>query len=487
MTRARSWVPWPPLFVLLVACATTPPADPQAAAPSSLPVGETPEVPEGAPTSPPPAQGGVEVVKTVPAPDSTVTEAPSPAPAAPAAPQPRRVSTDSGTQSAFQRAVELAHQGDTNGAERELKRVVERDPKLDYGWTNLGMVQERLGRNDQAEKSYRRALEIHPGQEAAWDALTRLYSRTGRTAQIEEQLRQAISAHPAELGPRNALVLAMLHQKKFEPAATEAKKILKSDERNVRAMQHLAQIYFREGKNELAKMVLENARAIDPNDASTHHSLGLVLLQLKARAQALESFQKAAELRPDFAEARNNLGALLNETEDYEGAVRELEAAVAAAPEMHSARLNLGNAYRGKQELERAAEQYAQVVRLVPALPDTYFNLGILHLDSEMPKMETTERLKTALRYFDEYKTKGGRDDRLEQYVKDANKGLEKEERKREREKRDALKKADKAASDAKKAAEGGEGNPPSDTGAPTPAPAAPAKPGSGKLGGDDK
>ena len=47
-----------------------------------------------------------------------------------------------------------------------------------------------------------------------------------------------------------------------EAAANEAKKVLKADEHNVRAMQLLAQVYFKESKVELAKMVLENARAI---------------------------------------------------------------------------------------------------------------------------------------------------------------------------------------------------------------------------------
>src|SRR5256885_1326811 len=136
----------------------------------------------------------------------------------------------------------------------------------------------------------------------------------------------------------------------------------------------------------------------------------------------------------------NNYGAMLNESQDYENAAHELEGAVNAAPDFAAARMNLGNAYRGRQELDKAISQYKQVLRLKPDWADTYFNLAILHLDSEIPNMETTDRFKVALGYFDDYRRHGGKDDRVDQYVKDANKGIEKEQRRKEREAKDLLK-----------------------------------------------
>jgi Tfp pilus assembly protein PilF len=291
----------------------------------------------------------------------------------------------------------------------------------------------------------------------AWDFLTRLYCRTGRASSIEGRLRERIQQHPSSLGLRTALIYTLIHQAKYDAAAAEAKKVLKADERNVRAMQLLAQVYFREGKNELAKMVLENARAIDPSEAATHNALGLVNLALKSRKSALENFKQAASLKPDFAEAKNNFGAMLNEAQDYESAVRELEGAVKAAPDFAVARLNLGNAYRGKQDFPKAIAEYKQVMQLSPNLPDTYFNMAILHLDSELPQMDNIERFKASIAYFDKYRELGGKDDRVEQYIKDATKGIEKEERRRERERRDALKKSEKEAAEKKKAQEDAE------------------------------
>jgi Tfp pilus assembly protein PilF len=317
--------------LLATGCATTTPA---AKAPAG---GETPEVPyqpagRPAESSPPletPAKGG-EVAAVAPA-----EAAPPPKP-----------TFDARTQTSFREGTECAGRGDLDGAERAFKSVIDQNSHADYAWTNLGMIYERRGDDSGAEKAYRRALDLKPDQEIAWDSLARLYCRTRRCNAMESEVRQKIAEQPAALGLRTALVYTLLQQNKFEPGAAEAKKVLKADERSVRAMQLLAQIYAREGKNELAKMVLENARAIDSNDAATHNALGMVYLALKQKPQALEAFQKACGLKPDFAEANNNYGAMLNESQDYDGAVKVLEMAVATAPDLVAAHLNLGNAYR---------------------------------------------------------------------------------------------------------------------------------------------
>ncbi|MFZ5470774.1 MAG: tetratricopeptide repeat protein [Myxococcota bacterium] len=432
--------------LLLWACATTPEKKPLEDASAS----DTPEVPyQPRPVEPPTAASTSPSASKLGDEAPASTQKPSPPP-----PPQKKATNDPGALAAFQRAIEASNRGDVAAAQRELEYVVDRDDKLDYAWTNLGVLYERQALPDKAERAYQRALTLRPDQDMAWDYLVRLYCRSGRATRAEEELRAKIQELPAALGLRTALVFVLLHQSKTSAAAAEAKKVLKADERNVRAMQLLAQVYVREGKNELAKMVLENAKAIDPNDAATHNALGLVQLSLKARPAALESFRLAASLKPDFAEARNNFGALLNEAQDYESAVRELEAAVTAAPDFVSARMNLGNAYRGKQDFAKALAQYSRVERLSPNLPDTYFNLAILHLDSEIPNLDTLERYKTSIQYFEQYQKKGGRDERVEQYVKDAQRGIDKEERRREREKRDALKRVEREAAEKKKAEE---------------------------------
>jgi hypothetical protein len=108
--------------------------------------------------------------------------------------------------------------------------------------------------------------------------------------------------------------------------------------------------------------------------------------------------------------------------------------------------------------------------------------------------VDTLERYKTVIRYFEQYQGKGGQDERIDQYVKDARKGLDREERRRERERKDQLRQAEeqqKAKADATPAGDSG-GTPSlgavSQPGsAPLPPSPAPAPAGSGKLATDSQ
>ncbi len=349
---------------------------------------------------------------------------------------------DAQARAAFDRGVAASRTGALEVAQQELEAALKRDGKLAYGWTNLGVIHERRGNPKAAEDAYLEALKVEPDQEIAWDYLTRLRCRAGRVPEAEAFARRATGARPTAVGPRIALAYTLLQQAKYDAAAAEAKRALKEDERNVRAMQLLSQVYFRQGRYELAAMVLENARAIHPYDPVVLNSIGLVSLQLGSKVQAMEAFKQAVRLQPDYAEANSNYGALLNEAQDYDAAVQVLEAAVASAPNLPSARLNLGNAYRGRGELPKAVAQYEKVLQLRPDWADTYYNLAILHLDQEVPGLETIPRLQKSLGYFAQYRAKGGKDERVEQYLKDANRGIEREQRRLERLERDKLKRA---------------------------------------------
>jgi tetratricopeptide (TPR) repeat protein len=361
---------------------------------------------------------------------------------------------DADTQAAIDRGTAQGRSGDLDGARRTFQGIVDRNPNAGPAWVNLGVLAERKGDLKDAESSYRRAAQCTPDPPESWDYLARLLVRTRRAPEAEALMRGAVQQQPGDLGARNALTWVLLETNRLPEAEAESKKILKADEQNVRAMQLLAQGYYRQGKYELCRLVLENARAVDPSDPVTHNALGTVQLKLKQRQAALESFKTAASLRSDFAEAHTNFGAMLVESGDYDGAIRELEQAVSAAPELLPARMNLGNAYRGKLELDKAKQQYEKVVALDPTLADTYYNLAILHLDSDVPGMDTIDRYNKAIAYFTTYKEKGGADERVEQYLKDAAKGIDREQRRRDREKKDQLRKAEKEAAEAKKQAE---------------------------------
>ena len=371
------------------------------------------------------------------------TPAPPPKPAAP-----EKVS-DPAVKSAFDNATKAESSGDLDGAVTSLKEALSRDFKLPWAHYDLGILYERKGQLAAALDEYRKALEVKPDFGPAAMAEARLLVRQHRMAEAEGDLRGRVNAHPEALGIRNALVFTLVQESQYDQAVVEAKKVLKADEKNADAMFQLASVYYKQGKNELALMVLTNASAIRPDDPEIQNALGFVHIALKEREKALDDFRKAAALSPDFAEAHNNLGALYNEAQDYPSAVHELELAVRDGPDYAPAHLNLGNDYRGNQQYDQALTEYQKVLSLKPNDKDTLFNLAVLYFDGDFANMSLTDRLEKADSYFDQYRANGGDDPKVDQYKKDLAKLEEKEKRRLEREQKDKLKKAQKAQKDA--------------------------------------
>ena len=147
-------------------------------------------------------------------------------------------------------------------------------PQRRTGLGESGRARRAPGDARRAEEMYRRGAQCTPDPPEAWEYLARLLVRQGRTAQAEQLLRGRTQQGPDAYGARNALTWVLLEEKRLPEAEAEAKKILKVDEQNVRAMQLLAQCYFRQGKYELSRLVLENARTLDPTGSGDPQRAG---------------------------------------------------------------------------------------------------------------------------------------------------------------------------------------------------------------------
>lgn len=346
-----------------------------------------------------------------------------------------------GLESSFSVVKSAVERGQLDEAVVTLEKAVQAQPDAWAAYYNLALLSERQGKRERAVEFYQQALKLNPEYEAASANLTRLYIRTNQLRQAEGELRKRITAFPRNTAFRNQLARVLIEQggERVKLAEAESKRVLKFDERNVDAMVNLGTIWFREGKFELAKQVLDNAREIDETNPAVWNLIAFTQLRLDMKPLALDSFRKAAALRDDFPEAHNNLGAMLNEVNDCDGAIRELETAVAYAPDWAEARLNLGNAYRCARQYEKAKAEYESALSLErrdasgAEKSDPYFNLAILYLDGDMPGVAKLERLKQSVAYFDKYESMGGDDPRTARYMDEARKNIDKEAKRLER------------------------------------------------------
>jgi tetratricopeptide (TPR) repeat protein len=111
-----------------------------------------------------------------------------------------------------------------------------------------------------------------------------------------------------------------------------------------------------------ALLVLEQAKAIAPDDARIPSEVGRILLSLGRPAQALPEFGRALALSPHSVEAMNNRGVALRALDQKEAARADFERALAIDPCQFDARLNLlrlGISKPAPSECRYTAEQSA--------------------------------------------------------------------------------------------------------------------------------
>jgi tetratricopeptide (TPR) repeat protein len=419
------------LVLIACACKTTPEPVPEAAPTEAAAPAEpaTPEIPKEQEAAPEPVEEAGPVPE--PAIEPIVEE---------------KVSDEAANaaRAQFESGVQLAPTN-PDAAMGSFKLALASDRKLHWAHYNIGVLHERKGEAEAAVLAYYKALEAKPDFTEASENLTRVLLRLARADEAELALRRRILKYPANIGLRNQLVRVLIQRGRLEPAEAESKKVLKADERNVAAMINLAAIWYRQKRYEMARDVLENAKENEPWNATVWNALAFVQTALDQKPTALESFKKAAELREDYPEAHNNYGALLNESKDYEGAIPHLELATKYAPDYADAWLNLGNAYRGRGELEKALAAYNKVLALDPKRTEPLFNLGVYHFDAAPPGKEEfparLKRLETAKEFLERFRDAGGKEPRLDRYLTDLGKAIEKTRKDIEREERDRVKK----------------------------------------------
>jgi len=412
-------------------------------------------------------------------------DAPAAAGAAPAATQAagdQRVATALERQQArerFAEGVKLEAEGKPGPAADAFERAFDADPSLAWAGLDAGLLRERAGDDGRAIALYQRTLEADPGFAAAGQNLARAWIRQGKVEEGQRAL-QARLKQVDGVGLRVALAELLLASGQPDAAEVECRAALKANEKSVPAMVTLAAAYGRKQRHELAKMVLENARQLDPDDAAVWNRLAFTELALGNRPQALEAFRTAAALRPDYPEAHANYGAMLADADDFAGAARELELAVKYAPGAAGAWLSLGNAYRGQQQFDRSEAAYRKALALDPRLTEAHYNLAVLYLDVEKPGLPALQRLEQGVAHLDAYEKAGGVDQRLAGYRKDAAREIDRERKRLAREEKDRVRKEaearKKAEEEAKQAAQ---------PAAPPAAKDSPAKDAPGKAPGD--
>ncbi len=229
--------------------------------------------------------------------------------------------------------VEL-RQGDTAGAEKRSRGIVDKHPKLAIGHSLLGDVALSRQQVSPAIEHFRRAHLAEPST----DTLLRLMRTQLRAGEARSSLglaEQWVKSRPNDFVVQRALAEAYVNQGQFKQAKSSYEALLKALPDDAPAMNNLAMVLTRLGDSAAVAMA-ERALAKAPNQAEVIDTLGWALFQNGQIDRALQLLRDARLRNPTNPDIRFHLASVLAKTGRKAEAVEELENAVKAGPSFDS-------------------------------------------------------------------------------------------------------------------------------------------------------
>ena len=150
----------------------------------------------------------------------------------------------------------------------------------------------------------------------------------------------------------------------LERAEQDYRTALALDSEFVSAYVNLADVYRVMGQNDRSEEILRQA----PDDAAgVRHALGLTLVRLKRKEEALEEFKVASELSPDEPRYAYVYGVALQSTGEVDQSIRVLREASEQHPYDGDILVALVTTYRDRGAFEDALHYARRLRSLNPA------------------------------------------------------------------------------------------------------------------------
>jgi tetratricopeptide (TPR) repeat protein len=342
---------------------------------------------------------------------------------------------------AYQQGLSAAASGNNAAAVSAFQQALSADPRAYQAAYNLGVMADRAGNAAQALEYYQRALRIQADYERAAEGIVTVLLRRGNTAEAIAFVQPLATQWERNLYLQALLAEVFVAANRPDDAWEAARRALRRDERFVPAMIALIKASLAQGRKELAEGILDQALAVDQNNAELHYLKAKILLDEAGRLRdAITELRRAIELRPDYTEARMALGIQMMAGANYAEALTHFQTAARLAPTLVAVHLNLADAYRANKQWQLAKQTFETALRMQPNLPEAHYNLGLMYMaaGAEFPGMSQLQSMQKAVEELNRYRSMMGprlaRDDPSQAYLEDLGRQIEREQRRLERE-----------------------------------------------------
>ncbi|MBT1070901.1 XrtA/PEP-CTERM system TPR-repeat protein PrsT [Pelotalea chapellei] len=275
---------------------------------------------------------------------------------------------------------------------KNLQKAKQLDPVFPASYQNLATFYAASGNYDKAIDEYATLLRNDPANVQAMLAIAGLYEVKGKQSDALAYYRKAHDTGK----PAAVLALAAYHakQKETDKALKVLDESIKSDGRNVTAMEMKGRILVGEKKYKEALKVFDDIDTANP-DAGVALKINTYVL-MNAPAKALEQARRIIAKYPSSARGYLVLASIYESQKDYTSALAEVKKGLRVDPLNVQALLTEGRIHELRNERDLAMTSYADALRkksdFVPAL----FAQGAL-LDSSGKKKEAITKYREVL------------------------------------------------------------------------------------------
>lgn len=202
--------------------------------------------------------------------------------------------------SKYQDALTLHQQGKIKEAILAYEEAYKSDPNNAELLTNLGAAYQSNKNYDMAIDKYKKAVVIDPNSAIPYYYMANAQAAKGDTKEAIINYKKALSIEPNNTQYKEALQSV---------EAGQAEDLLANALKDYNSKQYSK-----------AKITIEQALKVDPNNASAYYYMGLIMEGLNNSNLAIANYKKSIQLDPKMDNAYYALGIVLDKVNDKAGA-----------------------------------------------------------------------------------------------------------------------------------------------------------------------
>lgn len=204
-----------------------------------------------------------------------------------------------------------------------------------------------------------------------------LLVKEGKFAQGETLYRQFLQDYPGNLRALQGLGEVTYRQGKKREAMGYYQQFLEGDPAHQGVLFQLGNIYLEEGEYDQAIRCYERL-TVNQNHAEALSNLGVIYEKKGEWEKAITSYKKAIKIQPNLIGSLNNLANILRHQGKIEEGIEYLKQAITYDPNFVPGMINLGAAYQDIGRDLEAISLYEKAVTLSPHQSEAYYNLGVI-------------------------------------------------------------------------------------------------------------